>query len=138
MNAITRAKEKGDNYVKGLPAGSGFWRACKDEAVDIIWQTSKRTGWDDGFLTMIHEALVFGDHGEAYGDILASAYLVKEMAEEEEPLFLIESALERAGGDIGLVMDIFVELIDEDEADLEEAAVELEAICWKKWKETLA
>ena len=138
MNAITRAAAKGERYIKSLPAGGGLWGPCKDEAADVIWKAADRTGWEAGFLEMIHEAVVSGRRGGKYGDILAAAYLVEEMADEGEALFLIESALRMAGGDIGLVMDIFIELIDEDEADLEEAAIEVEALCWKKAKELMS
>lgn len=138
MKPISRAKEKSDNYIRRLPAGGGLWGPCKDEASDILFQASKKTGWDVAFLEMIHEGIVYNKHGGEYGDILAAAYLVRELAEEDEPLYMISSALEKSYGDIGLVMDIFVELIDDDNADLEEAAIELESICWKRWEASLA
>ena len=130
MNAITRANNRSRAFVNQIPAGSRLWRTCKDEAADVIVKTSDMSGWDEDFLMMIHEAIT--GH-EGHGDILAAAFLIEEMARNDDILDLIQAALISAQGDIDFVMDIFVELID-DEEDLEEAALDVEAICWKNAK----
>lgn len=134
MNATTRANDKCRAYISGIPAGSRLWRTCKDEASDVIFRAADESGWDEGFIQMIYEALLTHKN---HGDILASAYLIEEMTRDDDILDLIQAALISAQGDIDFVMDIFVELIDDD-MDLEEAALEVEAICWKKAKELMA
>lgn len=134
MNAMTRANDRSRTFVSRIPAGSKLWRSCKDEAADVIFRAADRSGWDDDFLMMIHEAVTAR---RGHGDILAAAYLIEEMTRDDDILDLIQASLISAQGDIDFVMDIFVELIDED-MDLEEAALEVEAICWRKAKELMA
>ena len=134
MNAMTRANDRSRTFVSRIPAGAGLWRPCKDEAADVIFKAADRSGWDDDFLMMIHEAVTAR---KGHGDILAAAYLIEEMSREDDILDLIQAALISAQGDIDFVMDIFVELIDED-VDMEEAALEVEAICWRRAKELMA
>ena len=131
MNANTRAERRSETFTSKIPAGVRLWRTCKDEAADVIFRAANTSGWDEDFLMMIHEAIA-----DRNGDILAAAYLIEEMARDDDILDLIQAALISAQGDIGFVMDIYVELIEEE--DLEEAALEVEAICWRKAKELMA
>lgn len=133
MNATIRANKKSMAFVNNIPVGSKLWRTCKDEAADVIFKAADRSGWDEDFLMMIHEAITAR---KEHGDILAAAYLIEEMTREDDILDLIQAALISAQGDIDFVMDIFVELIEDE--DLEEAALEVEAICWRKAKDMMA
>lgn len=135
MNTITRMDKRSEAFIAGLPAGMRLWRTCKDEAADVIFRASDRSGWDENFLWMLYEEL---QTHKKLGNILSAAYLIEEMADEEDPLDLLQAAMVNALGDVKLVIDIFVELIDEDGMDPEEAALEVEAVCWRKRKEQLS
>lgn len=139
MNTIERMKRRSDSFQKAMGEG-GFFRQAKDEAAEALWRASDLycDGEAQEFIENIYEALVWDKEKErnaGYHDIIAAAYFVEKLAETDTDILdCIYRSIELMDGDIEIVMDIFTELIEDEDSDLLESAFELETKSYNIWK----
>jgi len=134
-------KKRSDSFVRTMKKGSFFGQA-KYEATEALWRASKCyfDGARQDFIDYIYEELVWNkkkDRNDGYRDIIAAAYFIEELAETDTDILdCIYNSLSFMDGDIEIVMDIFTELIEDDDSDLIESAFELESRAYNYYKET--
>lgn len=139
MNTIERMMKRSNSFQK--TAGQGrFFRQAKDEAAEALWRASDLycDGDAQEFIENIYEELVWNkekDRNAGYHDIIAAAYFIEKLAETDTDILdCIYRSIELMDGDIEIVMDIFTELIEDEDSDLLESAFELETKSYNIWK----
>lgn len=141
MNTIERMKKKSDSFQKAMGQGRFFGQA-KDEAAEALWRASDMycDGDAQEFIENIYEELVWNkekDRNAGYRDIIAAAYFIEKLAETDTDILdCIYRSIELMDGDIEIVMDIFTELVEDEDSDLLESAFELETRSYRIWKMT--
>lgn len=141
MNTIERMKKRSDSFVKAMKKGSFFGQA-KDEASEALWRASGLycDGEAEEFINKIYDELVWNkekDRNDGYRDIIAAAYFIEKLAETDTDILdCIYRSIELMDGDIEIVMDIFTELVEDEDSDLLESAFELETRSYRIWKIT--